>query len=101
MDEELHEGLAYELAPLTLWGDHIDHAVEREQQSHLDDLRELLHDRHPAEPGQTVVPESGQQLLNVRVSHELSTRQSNIRHRSNTSIHTVSCGISSNKITII
>lgn len=73
MDEELHEGLAYELATLALWGDHVDHAVEREQQSHLDDLRELLHDGHPAEAGQTVVPESGQQLLHVGVCHELRT----------------------------
>lgn len=92
MDEELHEGLAYELAPLTLWGNHVDHAVEREQQSHLDNLRELLHDRHPAETGQTVVPESGQQLLDVRVCHELHTSQSNIRNRSN--IHKVSSGVS-------
>lgn len=71
MDEKLHEGLAYELAALTLWRDHVDHAVEWEQQGHLDDLRQLLCDWHPAEPGQTVVPESCQELLDVRVCHKL------------------------------
>lgn len=71
--EELHEGAAQQLADLAAREDEVVDGHEGQQQDETD-ARQELHDAVTlAPPGQTLVPDGRQQLLAMRVSHELPT----------------------------
>lgn len=72
MDQKLHEGLAHQFASLGLGSDHVESAVKGEEDSDLDYLHNFLHHRHPSEPGQTVVPQRSEKLLDVGVRYKLN-----------------------------
>lgn len=81
MDEKLHEGLAHQFASIRLGSNHVEAAVEGEEDNDFHDLHELLKHRHPSEPRQSVVPQGSEQLLDVGVRHELNTFHSNEKYQ--------------------
>lgn len=76
MDEKLHEWFAHEFSPLRVRVDHVNGAVHGKQDGDLDDLHRLSDKRHPSESWQALVPDGGEELLDVWVCHELRARYS-------------------------
>lgn len=69
--DELDEGLPELLAEAHPRADDVGEREEGEEQADPADLEELEDQVHLSEPGETLVPDRGQQLLDVRVGHEL------------------------------
>lgn len=74
MADELDERLLHELAHLRVGRHQINGAVHRKHGAQLGHLRQLADHRLAPESGQPVVPDGGQQLLNVRMGHELDEK---------------------------
>jgi len=60
MDEEFHKGLAHQLARPAIRGAHVYEAVEREQDGHLADAEDFVHNALAPESGEPVIPNGGQ-----------------------------------------
>jgi len=71
MDQELHKWFADEFASFAVRGEHVEHAVEWEQKSNLHNLPEFLRGLQTPKSGQTFIPKSSQQLLDVGMSNKL------------------------------
>lgn len=71
MADELDEGLLHEEGLGRVGRHHVDGAVERKGGAEFADLDELADHAEPTEARQPVVPDLGQQLLDVRMGNEL------------------------------
>lgn len=71
MRDELYERFLHELSQLGVRRHHVNRAVEWKHRCELRHLHDLPDHSLPPETGQTLIPDLRQQLLHVRMSHEL------------------------------
>lgn len=71
MRDELDKGLAHELGTLGIRGQDVLQAVDGEAASQLHDIHQLLGGLLAPEARQSVVPNGGQQLLDIWMCHKL------------------------------
>ena len=71
MADELDEWLLHEQRLGRVGGEHVDRAVDRELGAQLAHLDQLADHAEPSEPRQSVVPDRGEQLLDVGMGDEL------------------------------
>lgn len=70
MGDELDEGVSHEDAAVAARADHVGQAVDGEHEPEAAELDRLAEDVHPPPAGQALVPDGGQELLDVGVGHE-------------------------------
>lgn len=74
MDDELDERFLYEEAHFGIGCDHVYGAVYWEHGTELGQFQELADEALASKPGQALVPDGGEKLLHIRVSHKLRER---------------------------
>lgn len=75
MRDELDEGLAHEFSTFRVRCQDVLQAVDGEAAAQLDDINELLGRLFASKARQTLIPNGGEQLLNVWMCHKLKWEQ--------------------------